>query len=103
MHFLRPPRGRSRTGRRRGLGWRVGGPSRGRVRRLPLHDRRSQGTRADLEARALRRGYVEVAAPLKGGSPASGTPAHESTDTVASFRIWRGFRSIVAEAPTGPP
>jgi len=40
---------------------------------------------------------------LKGGSPASGSPAHESTDTVASFRIWRGFRSIVAEAPTGPP
>src|SRR5690348_10686669 len=38
-----------------------------------------------------------------GGGPVSGSPAHESIDTVASFRIWRGFRSIVAEAPTGPP
>jgi len=38
-----------------------------------------------------------------GGGPASESPAHESIDTVAAFRPWRSFRSIVAEAPTGPP
>ncbi len=38
-----------------------------------------------------------------GGGPASHTPAPESFATVASFRTWRGLRTIVAGGPTGPP
>jgi len=34
-------------------------------------------------------------------SPASHTPAHDVTATVAPFRAWRGSQLIIARGPTG--
>ncbi len=39
----------------------------------------------------------------EGGVPASYTPAHEFTATVAPFRAWRGLQLFIAREPTGPP
>ena len=38
-----------------------------------------------------------------GDSPASHTPAHDVTATVASFRTWRGSQLVIAGGPTGLP
>ncbi len=35
-------------------------------------------------------------------NPASHTPAHDVTATVAPFRAWRGSQLIIARGPTGP-
>ena len=38
-----------------------------------------------------------------GGSPTSKTSAHHNSDTVATFRSWRGFQITIAKPPAGPP
>ena len=38
-----------------------------------------------------------------GGSPTSKTSAHRISDTVATFRSWRGFQSTIAKPPAGLP
>lgn len=38
-----------------------------------------------------------------GGNPTSKISAHHSSDTVATFRSWRGFQSTIAKPPAGLP
>ena len=38
-----------------------------------------------------------------GGNPTSKTSAHRISDTVATFRSWRGFQSTIAKPPAGLP
>ena len=69
--------------------------------------RRGEAARADLEARALRRRRIRLAASGQyagrngGWQPRQLTPAPESVNTVAAFRPWRGFRPIVARGRRG--